>query len=243
MKNLSLIPFLLAAMTISVPILYLIGYFYNLGYLSVFGLSNEYLSYSIYDHLVQAFVVFLNLSTTLVNLLNNNLWKLLFLAALVALLLFFLVYMAKHPDWIISKANKMSEWKYLDYVTIPSAGAFITFIIPYGAIVGLFALCVIPVTAFWQGERDAGGNMLNYRGCDLEKRSVKDSCIRVNVTSDNVIEGMYIAQSDSHIALWNGISTEIIPFKDTILTIKFGHIPSEDSPRSKAYIGNPDGKD
>lgn len=218
-------------MTISVPVLYLIGYFYHLGYLSVYGLSNEFMSYSIYDYLVQAFVVFLQLSTTMVNYLNEYRWKLLLWAGVVTLVLVPLVYLIKHPAWVVKKAQTAFGWKYADYVTIPSVMGFIAFFIPYSLVICLFTLCVIPITAYWQGEREAGLNIRNFHGCELNERSVKDSCLQVSSKDYGIVEGDYIAQSSSHIAIWNGISTEIVPVKDTKMVIRFGKIPSEDSPR------------
>lgn len=227
----SLIPIVLGVMTISVPVLYLLGYFYHLGYLSVYGLSNEFMSYSIYDYLVQAFVVLLQLSTTMVNYLNEYWWKLLLWAGVVALTVVPLVYLIKHLALIVKKARTTFGWKYADYVTIPSAIGFIAFFIPYSLVICLFALCVIPITAYWQGERYAGESIRDFGGCELDERSVKDSCLQIISKDYGIVEGDYIAQSSSHIAIWNGVSTEVVPVKDTKMVIRFGKIPSEDSPR------------
>ena len=57
-KQLNSLQLALAAMSLSVPVLYLVGYFYYLGYLSTFGLNIDVFPRGIQDHLVYAFMVF-----------------------------------------------------------------------------------------------------------------------------------------------------------------------------------------
>lgn len=61
---------LLQLMAVSIPAVYLIGYYYDYGYLNAFGLNNEYFPRDIQEYLVKAYLFFLDIYPDVINSFN-----------------------------------------------------------------------------------------------------------------------------------------------------------------------------
>lgn len=59
-------------MTLSIPVLYLIGYAYDQGYLNAYGINSEFFPRSFQDYLLNAFGVFMHIAMYALDVLQEK---------------------------------------------------------------------------------------------------------------------------------------------------------------------------
>jgi hypothetical protein len=201
----------LSIMTMFVPVLYLVGYFYEYGYLSGFGISSEFFPRSIQENLVNAFLAFIQFVIAIFTLAKNNIDKLLILGGIITLLTFIIMLIEKKKDYLIYKLTKIRKYKHIDMILLPiTAGIFGVFI-PYVILIILGFIVLIPYSSYMQGAYDAEKSILKYR---QELKENKDKSIYIFKDGNLAIKGMFIAKSNQHIAIFDGVTSTIYPLKE-----------------------------
>jgi len=195
------IPFpswILVFMTLSVPFLYVVGYFYQHGYLSRFGLTNDFFRGSIEDYLIVAFMAFYELFDTILGI--NFIY--------LVLTIFVIIGYAVFLEIVGKKVAKLKNVKRHDYVLLSFfIGGLCIFI------VCLFTVyCSIPRLAVTGGKKIANERIQEFKGCNEETKDY--NC--VYLYSDGCLEesGFLVGRSQTHIAIYNGKQSRVFPLKD-----------------------------
>ncbi|MDO6686731.1 MULTISPECIES: hypothetical protein [unclassified Agarivorans] len=218
--------------TISVPVLYLLGYFYFYGYLSVFGVSSDFFPQTIQEHLVGAFVCIFTMAFRAFNYLSNNQWVLVISGVSGAVIFFVAVYSVLNPikNPIASYINRKElNDKFHHYLVIPAIGGFLGSIVPYGAVCLLCLLLLFPALGHWQGKAWADRELASFQGCEQSQLSQKEKCIFLFKDNELFAEGLLLAKSSTDIAIWNGEFTEIFPTDGLRYEVRFGTKPDEEN--------------
>lgn len=211
------------SVTLSVPVFYLIGYFYSVGYLGEFGLNEEYFPITIQDYLVMSFFVFMKVITTILTSAREKYWVVAIAAIVVGVIVLLAVHIGKNYEFTESRAKSFRSYKYFDYLFYPFMSTIFTLVAPYAFVSFLFTLALIPAAAYVQGGHSAKEYKNDFNGCRLDKMMDNKSCVYLK-GGERHESGMFIANSDSHIAIWNGVSTEVINTDGMEIEIKFGQV-------------------
>ncbi|WP_432455875.1 hypothetical protein ACRRS0_10590 [Agarivorans sp. QJM3NY_29] len=167
-------------MTISVPVLYLMGYFYHYSYLDGFGVNSDFFPRSIQDHLVGAFVFMFIVVSNAYKYLNNNVWFLVISGGVGFISFFALMYGFRNPmkNSLVSFIERKGFYEQFEsYVIFPAIGAFFGSIFPYGLICLFWLLLLLPAAGVWQGKASAERDLDSFHGCEQSELSQKEKCI------------------------------------------------------------------
>jgi len=219
-------------MTISVPVLYLMGYLYHYSYLAEFGVNSDFFPRSIQDHLVGAFVFMFIVVSNSYKYLNNNVWFLVTSGGVGFILFFVLMYGFRNPmktPLISFIERKGSYEQFENYIIFPAIGAFLGSIFPYGLICLFWLLLLLPAAGVSQGKASAERELANFQGCEQSNLSHKQKCIFLFKNNELFAEGLLLAKSSTDIAIWNGEFTEIFPTEGLRYEIRFGAKPDEEN--------------
>jgi len=223
--------FLLMSLTIAtstVPIFYLIGYLFDAGYLSVYGLNTEHFPRDAQYYYINAVIAYFSTVMLLIENWDGIIAGILFYAVIYAFLGLAIVILVR---WF-KKINKQKlnknikaarNWKNLDFIVIPFM-TFGVFAIP--ALIFIFTTIFIAflILAPYQiGVKEAQKDIGNYQGCTLVKSSNNEVCTFIynkDAKKGDLPEakGIFVARSLTHIALYEG-TTSIYPVKDKKITV------------------------
>ncbi len=213
--------------TLSVPALYATGYFYELGRFSKYGLDNQFFPRSIQEYLIQAYYFFIYFTSEIITHLFN-LKSLLTILAVVVVVLFGCVVVLKHQKKFKPKIKEHSEKiqnnSIFHYFGLPIIGSLlgVTTAISFFYIFLLPSILAALVYVF--GGSIANKEIGKFEGCNLEALSSKSKCIFIKKNDKAVSEGLLIAKSASHIALWDGSKTTVYPLDKELIEIRFGQL-------------------
>jgi len=212
----------ISLMTLAVPILYLIGYYYSQGYLATFDVSDQYFPSSVQDYLVNSFFVFVQFIVGILAYANEKYYVFIGFAFGMFLLSLVMVVAYRYSHKIDKTKEILKNHPSFDYMVFPSFMFFLSLLIPYLAIFALALLVFIPIGAYWQGEKDANTAIEKFRGCELHQLEESDKCTFIEKDGVTLHSGMFIAKSSTHIALWDGKNTKIYPLKNELIVMKHG---------------------
>ncbi len=211
--------FALSIMTLSIPGLYLVGFFYDLGYMEVFNVSNDLFKKSVHGYLVNAFYVFMILTNQILDFANNSFFKVwvVLLGLLFAVLGFLDVFIKRHQKNLEQKIYKISQYKYYEYFAVSGYFGFLGIIILYLVIITLCVLAIIPIGAYYAGENEARKAIKSYGECNINKLKPDEKCTFVYKNEKLQVKGLRIASSETHLAIFDGNKSIVYPIGNSII--------------------------
>jgi len=197
---------ILGVMTISIPILYLLGYFYHVGYLEKYNLSISIFGENIEGHLVNAFMFFTQAFVVVSKLIEENPYSIAIFFILIWIYGFFLVIASKKKESFAEWFQSFSNWKYFEYIFIPFVLAVASVGIP-SVLLTVVASAILGVLfSFSVGNQVAQNEIDAFSSCDISRR-----CIVVQQDNRKKITGKIIASSNEYLALYDGVKVIVIP--------------------------------
>lgn len=221
--------FMLGALTTLVsllaPAIYLLGYFYEYGFLSGFGVSTEYFPRSTEYYFVSAFNFFLDLTIRVFKNTKNVLLTIVIVAFGLALMSLIVVFIEKQRHKTDVIVGKIKQWRYFDYISNFLRSGFIGFAVPYL----LFFICglvlLVPLTAFQAGEQSAKKAISEYKNCNLDEMPSSEKCTLIYDGRNRLrIKGYLVAKNDKYAAIYDGDKTVIYPTDGYIINIISGRM-------------------
>ncbi|WP_432454537.1 hypothetical protein ACRRS0_03440 [Agarivorans sp. QJM3NY_29] len=216
---------IISLMTVSVPALYLLGYFHTYGYQIGFGMSGEFFPKSIQEHLVGSFIVIFLVVVDLWVYLRTHFYVLLLFFAVVFVFSFVAIYFLRNPVKFKfdaeSRGGDVPERLYF-YVYGPLKISVLMLATPYIVLCILISIVALPWFSYNQGKDLALGSIEHFEGCELAELSRDKSCIFLSKQTGDIANGMFVARSESHIAIWNGAFTEVFPTAGLKYEFRFG---------------------
>lgn len=210
---------ILSIMTASVPVLYLIGYYYDQGCLTVYGVNADYFPRTMQDYLVNSFFVFTKF--ILQTLETTSEFRSLFFALSVALaVISFAIVFAIKREWNLKTyKNKITNWKYYTYLNVPVVVFGIATVAPYVIVCMLFLIVLIPFSAYYQGRSDGREAINNYN--EYKENDGESSRETTTILGgDKVIaKGKFVAKNGATIAIYDGKVTKVFTLKDEIVSV------------------------
>jgi hypothetical protein len=230
--------FMLGALTTLVSLLapgiYLLGYFYEYGFLSGFGVSTEYFPRSTEYYFVSAFNCFLDFTIRVFKNTTNVYLTICGVALVVVLISIVIVFFEKRRHKTDEIVDKIKQWRYFDYVSYPLRTGFIGFAVPYL----LFFICglvlLVPLSAYIAGEQSAKKAISEYKNCKLDEMSNTEKCTLIYDGKNKLkIKGLLVAKNDKYAAIYNGDETVIFPTDGYIINIVSGRMKLPAKPAGK----------
>ena len=213
---------LISFMTASVPFLYLIGYLNHLGSLSAYGLEGNFFTKSVQEHVVGAFFVFLEWISSIISVMNTKFYAFLIVSLFLFIIGLAMIWILNRSKQIEQKVKKIKNHKHFEYVAVPSLMALLSFAIPYTIVAILAFILLLPLGAYWQGQNSAKNRIEGFKGCELKDLDKRNKCFFITKADKPIADGMLIAKSPSHVALWDGNVANIYPLKDESFSVKYG---------------------
>lgn len=217
---------LVAFVTVAVPILYLVGYFYHIAYLYEFGLSSDFYSLDTQEYLSLFFVVFSLSAISVFSWLQAHVHFIVMAVVVYYLLMVGVVFFVRNESHLMEKSGGIkavikNSWWY-QYLVLP--------IVPTGAIfymvlyifVFVLSAALIPFYGYSQGKELANERLNDFKGCDLTVLSQEQKCTFVLDEGSEILKGLRVAKSDTSIAIWNGEKTIVYPLNDEVIEVRFG---------------------
>ena len=201
-------------MTISVPILYVIGYFYHRGYLEGYGINYDLFPRNIQQHLVDAFIAFMMALTKILELIENSFYKLFLLAIPFSFVGVLVVFTHKHDKKFKKALDSLVARKYFDYISMPLSMGVIGIIVPYLIISVLAFIMMIPIISFYGGMKVANDEINKFKPCIINKNNENNSCAHIYKKGKLIALGTIISATDKKMALYNGSKIIILENND-----------------------------
>jgi hypothetical protein len=203
----------LSTMTLSIPVLYLIGYGYYQGYLGAFGVSTDFFPQSVQDYLVSAFFAFSHAIIKTLNIATEKYWIFAIVAALMVGLGILMVWIAgdERKLAIQRKKTKLESHPLYLYFLIPlGLGAF-SLVMPYVIIAMLSVVVVVPFAAYWVGNDEGKVAIEAFQECLLDQVPKRHNCVYVYQDDEIQAKGLLIARSNDRIAIYEDGRAIILP--------------------------------
>lgn len=214
---------ILSTLSLLAPVGYLIGFYYESGYLRAYGLTQEIFIRSAQEYIVTSFAPLAVLLEIVAPSLEFSTYKKWLVACMVigfytAILILYL----KLTDWAVKRfpqANKISQHiKKKSTIVVILSGA-ILLLVPIMLVYALIFLLLPAIVADSFGGKRALQEIQAFKGCEsIHKKSastmpVPASCISVYDGDKLVVQGKIIAASEKYLALFNGENSMIVPIK------------------------------
>ncbi|HLO65313.1 MAG TPA: hypothetical protein VK165_20310 [Azonexus sp.] len=212
------IPIAGAVSTLSVPFLYIFGYAYDQGYLHVFGIGNDFFARSPQEYLVLAFFACLGIATLTINFISQNEMLFLVIAITFGVIGWCYVFANKHKfgDRLRRKVAPLKDHQWFDYFFFPLISASLSYVAPVTLVVSIFLILFIPAVSYFKGASDAQRDIDKATQCQYSKAPT-EGCVALIENGEPVALGMFVARSQSHLALYANGKTSIFPVKDQLI--------------------------
>ncbi|WP_462152314.1 hypothetical protein [Pseudoalteromonas xiamenensis] len=200
-----------AIVSLSVPLLYIVGHLYFQGYLSVYNQSVDSLSLPFESILMKSFYVVSGSMFHLVKLIIGNIWYVLFFAGamfLYGLLIVFLSYRYEKVEAAVQKRKMLlKESKIFNYGFIPTAVAIFSVGAPIFLLVLIVSVLMLIWSSYSYGAKLAKEEIADFAYC---KEGQKAVCTTVVESNGNSTTGVLIASTDKYVALYTGQKVVLI---------------------------------
>lgn len=203
----------LSVMTLSVPVLYLIGYGYYQGYLDAFGVSTDFFPQSVQDYLVSAFFAFSHAILKTFTIATEKYWIFVIAAIVMAGLGVLIVWVTgdRRQIAIERKKEKFKSHPLALYFVVPASLGVFSLVAPYVIIVMLSFFVVIPYVAYRVGDDEGKAAIDRFQDCTLNEVSRIHNCVYVYRDDELQAKGLLIARSSDHIAIFDQGRAIILP--------------------------------
>lgn len=213
----ALLPTALSNITVMIAILYLIGFSYDQGYVDSYGVSTEFFPRTTQEYLIRSFYVLSYLVNECISKFHLTLNPTIISAAL-AFIILFMVIALPYPKWIFKIENntkKFTSSKTGKLVLIPFIGACITLSIPTIFVSTLLILITPSLAPFCIGKNLAQKEISDFKKCNINSHiDIERTCISVIENDKIITQGILVAKSQTHVAIYDGKSTKIYPMKE-----------------------------
>lgn len=226
------IPVVATVTTLFIPFLYIFGYAFDLGYLSSYGLSNEFFARSHQEYLVFSFFACLLLVTKTLELFTNNPLSLSIFALIVGGIALTTVITYKHriDERLHSKSTSIKKHQWFDYIFYPFMLSSFSIVVPFMLTATISIILLVPAIAYFQGQDVAEKEIVNAKTC-IYSNAPREECVFLLENGTPFASGKFVARSSSHIALFNQGKTTIYPIKDQLVEVTPpSKKPKKDSP-------------
>lgn len=207
----------ISAMSVSVPILYLVGYYYEQGYLEAFGVNTDYFPRTVQEYLVTAFFAFTNMILKIFTVATEKYYVFFVIAIFVAIISIIIIFLVKKEYEIRKIKENIKSKRLFEYIFLPATMFATTMAIPYLAIFILGTIVVIPIAGYYQGKENAESSIENYfnyseYGMDDMRRTTI-----VQEGGKTISKGKFVAKNSHSLAIFDGESTKILSTKDKVI--------------------------
>jgi|SRR5690554_3705382 len=199
--------------TLSVPVLYLIGYGYYQGYLSAFGVSADFFPQSVQDYLISAFFAFSHAIIKTLNIATEKYWVFLIVAAFMAGIGALMVWISGEARQvgIRRKKEQLQAHPLSLYFLVPlGLGAF-SIVMPYVLIATLSLVVAVPFIAYWVGHDEGKAAIEFFQECKLDEKPKRQNCVYLYQGGELLVKGLLIARSTDHVAVFENSQAIILP--------------------------------
>jgi hypothetical protein len=209
-----------AVSTLSVPFFYIFGYAYDQGYLHTFGVSNEFFARSPQEYLVLAFYACLGLATLTLETISNNGTVFLAIAIVSGVIAWGVVFVHKRHvgERLTRKTIPLKEHRFFDYIFFPVLFASMSYALPVAFASSIFLVLLVPAVSYFKGVNDAEKEIAKAKPCQYSEAPT-EGCVALIENGKPVGLGMFVARSQSHLALYAAGKTSIFPVKDQLVEV------------------------
>lgn len=215
--------------TLFVPFFYIFGYAYDQGYLHVYGIGNDFFARSPQEYLVLAFFACLGIATSTLNFFTKNEKLFVVISLIFGAVAWCIVFADKHhfDDRLMSKVTRLRDHRLFDYYFFPLISASLSFTLPAVLVVSIFVVLLVPAVSYFRGQNDAEKEIAKAKPC-LYSTAPTEGCVALIENGKLVALGIFVARSQSHLALYADGKTSIFPVKDQLVEV----VPALKSPNT-----------
>jgi len=216
--------------TLSVPLLYIIGYFFEYGRFSKFGIEPQYFPRTTQEYLISAYEFFIDFSIKILGYVSNfNGWYLLLLPVIYMV---FIVFLIRNKDEIKPKVSngweKLRKNRVFQYLGLPVIGTIYGFGYVFSILIYIFIVpSVLAVLVYASGKSYSANQINKFESCELAALTRDKQCVFVVEQGVDTVSGLLVAKSKDYIALWDGSKTIVYPVADKTLEVRFGQLDSK----------------
>lgn len=200
-----------AVVSLSVPLLYIIGHLYFQGYLSVYNQSVDSLSLPFESILMKSFYVLSGSLFHLVSLIIGNIRYVLLCAGAMFLYVLVIVFLSNRYEKIEIEVQKrkvgLKESKIFNYGFIPTAVAIFSVGAPVFLLVLIASIFMLIWSSYSYGSKLAKEEIADFAYCKKVQKAV---CTTVVESTGNSTTGVLIASTDKFVALYTGQKVVLI---------------------------------
>lgn len=209
--------------SIVAPLLYSFGYMYERGYLYEFGLSGEIFTNSFQGYLFVLFFLFAKVVLGIFSISSKYLWWLLAYALIVPITAFVMTYepILNLKNKLIKSTKKKVNESSSVFIFATTGLAYFWFIRTIFIVIFVsFTLVLGGIAPFQMGQEIARNQIKNFNACDIEVEPKINNCVFIYKGEIEVLSGLLIEKSDTHIGIWDGEKSIVYPLKDEIAIFK-----------------------
>ncbi|MGH1439099.1 MAG: hypothetical protein ACRBBR_03215 [Cellvibrionaceae bacterium] len=213
--------------TLSVPLLYIIGYFFEYGRFIKFGVEPQYFPRTTQEYLISAYEFFIDLSIKILDYISNfNGWYLLFLPFIFMVLIVFLIRNeGKIKPKVVDSVESIRKNRVFQYLGLPIIGTVYGFGYVFSILTYVFVVpSIIAISVYVSGKSYSANQINKFEGCEMATLTRDKQCVFVVEEGVDVLSGLLVAKSKDYIALWDGSKTIVYPITGKVLEIRFGQL-------------------
>ena len=201
-----------------IPLLYAIGYSYDLGYLNQYNIDIQMFHSSIDHYFIIAFYAFSNVVISIFPYFNK--WDIMLLCAVFAVIFYLILWSIQFnaEGKIISWQNNFirgTNSKFL-FISISISTLFIALLFVF--FICIFLLISLPVMSYKEGKNDAKQEITNYRSCEEINTKLK-GCVFITQEGKPIAKGRLVTSSEKYVAVFDGTQTRVIPIESKEINI------------------------
>lgn len=211
-----------STLSLLAPASYLIGYYYEGGYLRAYGLTQDIFARSTQEYMAASFGALAGLFGIVAQIFEFEAYKkwALICAGIGVFAFAFILYL-KWIEWASQRFNLMSKIsehiKTKSTITVILSGTLLL-LVPVMLVYALIFLLLPAYAAEALGSKSAHKEMAAFKGCEGAVKSLPDisapeNCVSVYDGDKLIARGQIIAASEKYIALYNGDDSMMMPIK------------------------------
>lgn len=210
-----------ALMAIFLPVLYLIGYFYEAGYLSVYAVSTDFFPRSVADYLTWSFSAISACSVDIWLWVTSHWCDFFILFPFLAIYFFIGVvgaYVSRKSSLnrhgISTRFDKVKRTRGFWFIFFPFGMSVFTIGVFLILLVLMLAIIFSPYVFYKYGEGNAKREIKSFQACGLIDENKNESklksgshmqeCIYIYRDDTLVLSGILITADATHAAIWDG---------------------------------------
>lgn len=197
-----------------IPLLYAIGYMFELGYIRAYGLSDSMFNHGINYYLMNSFYTVIELLNYLYKHISQCV---LFLVAVCFLASIQIFTHLRFSDIVTLDGFELKHFtQYLKKIkneTLRSSAiaifaGFASFLLIISILYVLLLIIMLPIMAHKAGKTNAQTEIQNFQVCDINKP--RKDCAFIYEGKDLITSGRIVISNQQFVAVFNGMKTKVI---------------------------------